>query len=443
MTRLIIGNGLIEEIRTDNGPTGWWIQRLAWFAQEGDVMVLPVEPDPEFLAYVGGLTDVDPESWTVVVAPRPEGARDDEGVLTAERLDSEDLQDILGKALEMHEIDEVFAVWPDVSVARLVARLGLRSALPGYGFIEQSGGPLVISKATFRAIAAGVGVPIPPGAVLPSRSVALDVTEELLRRYDTVILKHDWMAGGRGNEILSAVDGVRPVGASRVVPVGGRGDLESYFAEHWSWLSSDGRARPVVEQFIPDSSTYFAEFKIDDSGVTRCGGGEVLLAPQIAAFVLPAPYMTPEIEAAFDDGASKLAQAARAIGHRGYLNPDAIVTPDEEVFFTEWNGRLSGGTHVMSGIGGTVVGPSFPSERMILDRVWPPGWSVSTFEDARRRLEESGLAYDQGRREGVILTTPFDGQGAVMYCIVARDANQAWQIDHNMAAVFAHRVRGR
>jgi len=124
------------------------------------------------------------------------------------------------------------------------------------------------------------------------------------------------------------------------------------------------------------------------------------------------------------------------MGYRGNLGPDAIVTPLREVMFTEWNGRVTGSTHIYGEIGATVVGPEFGSTRMILERVWPQGWAVTSFADAHERLQASGLGYDPERRQGVVFTNAFDGSNGVMYCIVAPSPDQAWAVDRDLAGVF-------
>lgn len=430
MSRLLIGNDFIEDVRDDRGWTGWWVQRIAWFAREGDVLVLPTQPDKDFFGYVGGLTGVDPNSWRVVVPP-DHGAR---GLLGPERLTSAELESAL---LAAGDFEQIFALWPDMAVARLARRLGLEHALPGYGFVEQAGGVLVNSKSVFRTVAAGAGVPLPEGAVCTSRAELVRAAAALLETGEAVVAKHDWMSGGRGNEILSvAKDAILPVGARRVVPVSGRADIEAWAHERWDWLSDHGRGRPVVEHYLRDSSAYFTEFDVRDDGVKFRGDGELLSAPYAVGQVMPAQGLEREVRDEIIEGGRRLAVALQAMGYRGNLGPDAIVTPQREVMFTEWNGRVTGSTHIYGEIGAAVVGPEFGSTRMILERVWPQGWVVRSFADALDRLRASGLDYDPQQRQGVVFTNAFDGGNGVMYCVVAPSVDQAWAVDRELAGVF-------
>ncbi|MEK8174886.1 hypothetical protein NKH77_54995 [Streptomyces sp. M19] len=78
-TRILIGNDFSEDVRTDRGWTGWWVQRIVWFAEPGDILVLPVRPEEAFVDYVTSLTGTDARTLTVVVPPAHAGS---EGTLS-------------------------------------------------------------------------------------------------------------------------------------------------------------------------------------------------------------------------------------------------------------------------------------------------------------------------------------------------------------------------
>lgn len=433
-TRVLIGNDFSEDVRTDRGWTGWWVQRLAWFAEDGDILVLPVRPDEHFLAYVTGMTGVPRDSLRVVVPPAPEGG---EGTLGPARLAAPALVDAVEEAIGAREVTEVSALWPDATVARLARALGLTGVTPGYGFVDQAGGVLSNSKSAFRTIAAGAGVPIPEGAVCSSPEVAEEAVMELLAGGEPVVVKHDYLSGGRGNEILTTGETFRPIGARRVIEVTGREDVRAYLREHWSWLTSEGRGRPIAERYIRDSSAFFCEFLVTDEGVTFTGDGELLSAPYAVGQIMPSQGLEPEVVEQIVEGGRKLAQALRGIGYRGILGPDTIVTPEREVLFTEYNGRVTGSTHIYGRIGGCAVGEGFGKDRVILERVWPEGWSTPSFIAALTALTDAGAAYDPATRTGVILTNAFDGTGGVMYCVVAENLAAAWERDRALKPLFA------
>ena len=53
MTRLLIANDFLEDLAgtadARRKRTGWWAQRLVWFAREGDVIVLAAQPEIAYL----------------------------------------------------------------------------------------------------------------------------------------------------------------------------------------------------------------------------------------------------------------------------------------------------------------------------------------------------------------------------------------------------------
>ncbi|MBB5120279.1 hypothetical protein AF335_17605 [Streptomyces eurocidicus] len=434
MTRVLVGNDFSEDVRTDRGWTGWWVQRLAWFAADGDVLVLPAAVDEDFLAYVTALTGVDRASLTVVVPPGGE-----DSMLTPGRLADPAFLAELRSAVGDRPVTEIFSLWPDATVARLARALGAPSALAGHGFVDQGGGPLTNSKSLFRTLAGGAGVPVPAGAVATSKEVAETVIVELLAGGEPVMVKHDFLSGGHGNEILSTTDGIRPIGARRAVTVPDRAAVRAYLDERWEWLTGGGRSRPVVEQYHRDSSAYFTEYRISDEGVELTGDGELLSAPYAVGQVMPCVGLEPEVMRALVDGGRELCESLHAMGYRGMCATDAIVTPRREVLFTEYNGRITGSTHIYGVLGKKIIGDGYGTDRIILERVWPEGWSVDSFTDALERLTAAGHAYDPATRTGVLFTNAFDGSHGVMYCIAAPDLNTAWSLDRQLGSLFARK----
>src|ERR1039457_7116897 len=66
------------------------------------------------------------------------------------------------------------------------------------GFVDQGGNELLNSKVTFRAVAAGTGLPIPEGIVTETPAEAVDFLWELLGSNRAAIAKQDTGSGGRG-----------------------------------------------------------------------------------------------------------------------------------------------------------------------------------------------------------------------------------------------------
>ena len=431
-TRLLIGNDFDPSLREDRGWSDWWVQRIIWFAQNGDVVLLPSAPDESFLSYATRLSGVDRGSLSIVHPETGSWETDRTGWI-----DSPEVVAATLAAIGDRRILEIFPLWPDSSVARAARSLKATPSLAGMGFVEQDGGRLLNSKSVFRAIADGCGAPVPRGGVCSNRATAKKVISTLLDGGKPAILKQDYLSGGRGNEVLSPGQEFQPIGARRVVPIRTGNDLEKYLEQNWSNLTYQNRDRLVVEEYFLDSRAYFCEYFITESGVELGGTGELLSAPYAVGQIMPAHDLSEAVMNQLLGGGERVCQAVRAIGYRGVLSCDGIVTPQGHVYFTEYNGRVSGSTHIYERIGKAVVGRQFGSDRVILERVWPTGWSVESFADAESRLELEGLAFDPTTNEGVVLTNAFNAAySGVMYCIVAPEVRSARAIENRLRRVF-------
>ncbi|MFD8781074.1 peptide ligase PGM1-related protein [Kitasatospora sp. NPDC059599] len=434
MARVLIGNDWDENLGKHADGAIWWVNHFVWFARNHDVLVLPEAPEEEFLQYVTAHTGVDRETLTVVVPPRESSSS--AGMLTGEQISDPQLAVEVLAALDGRPVDEVFAMWPHTSVAVLADRLRARSALPGYAFVDQGGGAVVTSKAVFRAAAAGAGAPLPEGAVCADLRAAEEAVTRLIERGHSAMVKLEYGAGGGGNEVLSPVDGMRPVGARRTVRLTDRAAVRRHLTENWSWLTDDGAHLLVVERYFNDSRAYYAEFSIEDEEVVFGGIGELMHAPRYLAEVTP-PELDAELQAALIAGGRKVCAPLHAMGYRGRLSADAIITPDRQVLFTEWNGRITSSTHAYDVLGEVVVGPGYTKDRVLLTNVWPRGWATPSFEAMRDAIAGAGLAYDPATRTGVIVVSGYNRErhGAT-YCTVAADLDDAWEVNERLGELF-------
>ncbi|WP_432994456.1 peptide ligase PGM1-related protein [Dactylosporangium sp. CA-233914] len=436
MARILIGNEFNEDraglVDAKRKKDAWWTQRLVWFAEDHDVLVMAVAPDEAFLRHVTGVTGTARETLRIVVPPPGSLGV---GVLTADRLAAPQLLARLRDALAGEPPDAIISLHPDVSVAVLARALGAVQALSGFGFLSQAGGRLVNSKAAFRAIAAGTGVPVPAGGVSTDPAQLVETVDALLGDDQPVILKHEFRAGGRGNEILSRESGRTPVGAQHVVVVRDRGELEVYVARRWAWLTSNGQSPVVVEQYHPGSRALFAEFAVTDKGVDFGGQGELLSAPLAAAEIIPAPDVAEHVVEALVEGGRALCEPLQAMGYRGRLSADAILTAAGRLLFTEYNGRITGSTPVYAVFGERVIGPGYSRDRVLFDR---DGWRVPSFAGALAALTEAGLAYSPDSRLGAVVVTPYNSDnGTVRYCLAAASLHEALRAQAAIEGLFA------
>lgn len=427
---LRIGNNYTEEIVGDLSLlspvevrlAGCGAQRVAWFAHDGDVLVVPWEPSDDYIAYVTGLTRTAPETLRFVV---PDAGRAGADVLTGDRLVSPGLHRGIVQALAGRAVDAVEAFYPDPSVAQLATSLNILDAMPGHGFCGQGGATLVNSKASFRAVASGVSVPIAEGAVISDPRDAADRIATLLSAGHCVIVKQEFHLGGGGNEILSPIEGVRAAGARHVVVLRERAEIDDYLERRWNWLTKNRRYRLVIERYHRDSATVYAEYRLSDDGIVLVGTGQMLMEPVVVGEIVPAPALSAqELEHLVGLG-RRLCETYWHMGYRGVISADALLTADHEILFTEANGRVSGSTHMHECIRARVIGSEHADQRVLLER---RGYQADSFGSMMRALADAGLGYDPRTRTGVIIICDFSAvDGTLRCCVVGQDLDAAYQ----------------
>lgn len=169
MSQLIIGNQLTEETAEGEGalPSEYRrflsviSHRMVWFAQDGDVLVLPSRPDEGFLAYVrrvNGLAEGEP----LILVPPP--GRQGAELLYDDRLAAPEFVAGLRTLIAERGVDRVFPFHLDAAILRLAREIGLAGLFGGVAFPAEPGGELVNSEAAFRAAPAGNAVPSLPAA---------------------------------------------------------------------------------------------------------------------------------------------------------------------------------------------------------------------------------------------------------------------------------------
>lgn len=423
--RILIGNHIDPAIR-DRGDLRAWTQRVLWFARDGDVIVLSDEPDQPFLTYATSLTGVNPKSLRILIPPAAHhGGRllDPEGLTSATFLRT--VRDVLGES-GLDRVEEVFALWPSAHVARFAASLGIEDRFLGAAFFAQGGGELGNNKATFRALAAGAGVPIPAGAVCRSRGEAVAATVDLLAFSGAVVVKQAHNGAGVGNQLVLRDTSLSSdhVGARHLHHLEG-GDsraIEAYWTQRWDWASAKSRFPVVVEEFTPHTVSVYSEHYVADAGTRPTEMGTLhYVGRRLSHQVVPLRGVEENVREQLRHGGTRLAEIYRALGFRGHLSADAIVTADGRVVFTEVNAQVSGSLHIYQEIAHHIVGVTSDSERSVVEYHVPPTWAVADFATFLAAVDELGCAYDPDTRTGVIVSMPaiplVAGLAQFVFCI--------------------------
>lgn len=438
MTSILIGNVYTEELAGD--PTKLSThqklvacalsQRMLWFARDGDIVVLPEQPSTAFLAYVATLADFDPRTVSIVI---PDSGTAGDYILTGERLTNATFLNDLRRQVADRDISRILPFFADTATAALTQELGNADALPGIGFFSQGGAALANSKALFRCVAAGIGIPIAAGTTVQTRDRAYRAIRALIDSGHSVIVKQDMQASSEGNLILTPKPDIRAHGALSATVIESSGDVDEFLDEHWQWLSDAGASPVVVERFIEHARSVYAEYLVSDHSITSVGDGELLMAPILSGVVVPATCLSAAERTKVHEAARQLCDAYQAIGYRGIMSVDAVVSPHGEVFVHETNSRISGATHLHQVFTARITGP----DRVLLDR---EHWAVPSMDAALWTLTNSGLSFDFDTRCGVIITADSTWiDGTLRYVVVGVDLDDAYRIELQLQGLFPNR----
>lgn len=435
--KLIVGNSRTEEMSGDLTRldpkarlTGAWAaQRMLWFAEDDDVLVLPWRPPPAYLDYVTRTIGTDAATLTIVVPPGGELGTD---LLTPDRLAERGFRRDLAQVLHGRDVHRILSAFDDHTITGLADALGAEAALPGHAFSSQGGVALANSKAVFRALAAAAGIRTAPGVVTTNRHRVVEAVAELLAAGHPAMLKQETATGSRGNLVLSPYPMADAPGAWETVVLDEEG-ATTLVADRWNWLSGGGGHRVVVERYFAGSVTVYAEFDVQDDASHLSGTGRILMDPTPIGEVVPAPDLSADTYAELVDEGRRLCDIFRGLGYRGFMSADAILTDGGELYFTETNGRVTGSTHLHTVIAARMLTHEQRSDRVIVERA---AWAVPSYEAAVAGLERSELAFDRTDGTGIAITANYvPMSGTVMYAAVAETLEAADELAARLVTI--------
>lgn len=414
--QIFIGNREPQHlVGTALGRDSFRGQRVVWHAKDGDVLVLAAPPQMDFIEHAASITGTDVATLHFAI---PEASESNSEQLTDDRLRDPLFHAKILELCDPLDITVIEPMWPSPVVAEFAAGIKADAALPGSAFIAQGGGILANSKVAFRIFAAGAGVPITPGGVCMTETEAGYTIAEMLAD-GPVMLKGEYFAGGRGNHIFAPKEGSGQLGAKSLTVVPDRAALQEHLPPCWHELTAGGKHNLVIERYIPDCTSWYAEFVLRDDGIHFSGDGHLVKNPLGVAQVTPITGLSEPVHREIIEQGEHLCSTLHAVGYRGVVSADAIVDPEEQVYFTEFNGRTTDSTYLYQIIGKDVVGDKFPAERILREQL---SLKVPSLAEAARRLETCGLAYSRDTRTGAFLTSPYNEKsGSLAYCVIGED----------------------
>ncbi|MYS86238.1 peptide ligase PGM1-related protein [Embleya scabrispora] len=399
---------LTVDLRAASVPRRWSEQapRTIWLTRPGDVLLVPVPPSESFCRYAFTRLGMPRDRVTVVTVP------DIPHVPTADAVSAHGLLEPLRALLRERPRARLLPTALDEACVALAADLGI--GIEPY----EAGAPSprtvrtvadLNTKSGFRAVAPGLGMRLPDGAVCTGANLP-HVIDELLAVWERVVVKPDRSAGGHGLHFVTRDD--PPDETPR--PAGGHWVVERY-VEHTHAVSAQGNCAPE-------------RVSVPFDGEMRMTGGS------FAGYRSPL-YDVPDLaRAELTEWTLALGRHLVAEGYRGPFSLDAVCTRDGTLHALECNVRRTA-TTTPHALVARLTGDAAPAWSTGIIRVDPP----RPFDTMVEHLIEAGLDFRPEAGEGVILYTdrPVDGAGW-RYAAMAAGRTGLIELETRLAAAFGH-----
>ena len=398
--------------------------RMAWFAEPGDIVLLPRDLSPQMKVYIARTMGYEPGSVTYLTPdwgnrhPRP---------IRAHELLHTGLVERMARLISDPRDWTVYPYCYERSTQQFAERLGLDGESDVRPFVKQGGAELLNDKRVFRSVAAGRGVSIAEGMVCATEWQLEEGISSLIDVTGTVIIKQDRHSGGFGNLIVSRSESSGALGAPEVLVAKDESQIRDQARIAWSRLAYVDRAPLIVEVYYAVSACLTAEFKVESArnSVTFLNCGEVRQAPILSGLIMPSAVPAYQL-GSFVADAAELARLCCDLGYDGLVNIDAIVTTDGNVIINEFNGRIGGCSHIHQ-ILESVAGPRYGDELVVVSHSRKVAISIN---EAFALLEERKLAFEKERGRGIIVTgEDAAATGHLEYLSIAPSREQAMRLE--------------
>ena len=405
--------------------------RMAWFAEAGDIVILPRDLSPQLKVYIARTMGYEPGAVTYLT---PDWGSGHCRPIRAHELLHTGLAERLARLIGDPDNWSVYPYCYERSTQQFAERLGLDGERDVRPFVKQGGAELLNDKRVFRSVAAGRGVSIAEGAVCATQWQLEECIASLIDVTGMVIIKQDRHSGGFGNLIVSRTAADGAPGASEVLVAKDESQIRDQSRIAWTRLAYAERAPLIVEVYYAVSAAITAEFKVDaaSNAVTFLNCGEVRQAPILSGLIMPSaipPYQL----ASFIADATELARLCCDLGYDGLVNIDGIVTTDGKVIVNEFNGRIGGCSHIHH-ILQAVAGPRYGDELVVVSHSRSVAISI---DQAFGILDERKLTFDRNEGRGIVVTgEDAAGTGHLEYLSIAPSRVEAMRLEAELESIL-------
>jgi len=441
MSKIIVGNVYNEAMvgntsgfsRSFRQTAAVEMKRLCWLINSNDVMIVPSPVNSTMLDYISELMGQDISHQNFI---SPTQDQKNPVIITSEILLNADIVYQLKDIVSSSDTWEIFPYFYNSSISRLYDILDIKKCVENPCFMYEAGADMLNSKSIFRALASEF-ITIPPGAVCRTERELMYAMDCLLVDGNTVIAKKDKSASGDGNIGIALGDPKRKfAGICDLIKLKNKEQLSYKFVKDiWDRITdSCGNNQVVLEKYYDSIDTLYSEYDLTDNreDIHRITYGKVRMDSSgdkrgqgMANWVgFEMPFnVGKKIQKQFIEQSDKLAQTCHMLGYRGLINFDAVTTKNDEVFFTEINGRLGGCTHIPF-ILKKLIGNNFMKTHTILTRNRVPIQNlekvISVSKDICLPDKNNGV---------VIMNADPEGLGIIEYMVYAKTYAEADSIE--------------
>ncbi|MGK5637147.1 hypothetical protein ACSNOK_02330 [Streptomyces sp. URMC 126] len=396
--------------------------RKVWLLRPGDLLVAPVPVPEPFLAYAAESLGFSPSDVRTLTVPNAA-----EGDLTAAIRRSGAVDRLVGSFARRPGV-RLLPYALDGPVVRFADSLGV--PLHPYGHEGVRNGVLeavyrLNTKSGFRAVARSLGIPVPPGydhvdeQDLPARAGRLAAGHD-------VLVKPARSANGYG--ILRLRRGA------------GEDETRRQLAEHLARTA----AQPggwVVEERVGPARDVSAQAVVETDGVRVLYDGEMRVSGSSFRGYRSPARCRPSVRAELAGMALSLGEYLAGHGYLGPFSIDALTTPDGRVYAVESNVRRTGTTTLHALVRRLAASHPYASDAppsvWITDTRPPTSASPPGLEEGVAALRRAGLAYDQGRGQGVVIVNDPAVGGGWSYLISGPDGPWTDETERRLRATLA------
>ncbi|WP_434652290.1 hypothetical protein J3P96_15980 [Pseudomonas sp. R3-56] len=350
MPKIIIGNVDNESMLGDRSflsydfkcGTAMAASRLAWIAEEGDIIILPLIPNTEMQEYMDLIKGRRANSITFI---QPQWGDQEFTPLTEEILLSKAMITEIKKAMVKNADWTLLPYMFDRTITALARELSISEGDSSIGYLAEGGGEILNDKALFRAMAANRGTNLALGQRCGSLAQLTAAFSQLIEVTGALIIKQDKNSSADGNVIVS-IKPLQSTQGSSVCEIIDHSDIKEAANRTWCRLSYAEAATLIVEAYYEVEKILYMEFYADQRlrKPVFLNWGEQRMEPLFRGFVIP-PELPGYQAATFSSGATELARMCLDMGFQGLLDVDGIVTTDGEIIFNEINARAGGCSH--------------------------------------------------------------------------------------------------